>query len=167
MYITACIHFNMCVYTYMIMWVTCVILCTYVHYIRTVYVIAGVKICEQVGGSVIRYFIIYQCYVYRTNIRHIAPEVAWECDTTSVIRWVWYDAYVMGGKMLKSLFVKFWLWIFFFNILLYFILLFFFGNFVIFCLIFLFIFYFIYSVATTRHTEHCALLVAFDNSSRR
>ena len=32
------------------------------------------------------YFIIYQCYVYRTNIRHIPPEVAWECDTTSVIR---------------------------------------------------------------------------------
>ena len=31
-------------------------------------------------------FIIYQCYVYRTNIRHIPPEVAWECDTTSVIR---------------------------------------------------------------------------------
>ena len=35
--------------------------------------------------------IIYQCYVYRTNIRHIPPEVAWECDTTSVIRRVWYD----------------------------------------------------------------------------
>ena len=31
-------------------------------------------------------FIIYQCCVYRTNIRHIPPEVAWECDTTSVIR---------------------------------------------------------------------------------
>ena len=38
------------------------------------------------GGSVISVFIIYQCYVYRTNIRHIPPEVAWECDTTSVIR---------------------------------------------------------------------------------
>ena len=40
--------------------------------------------------------IIYQCYVYRTNIRHIPPEVAWECETTSVIRWVWYDANFMG-----------------------------------------------------------------------
>ena len=33
-----------------------------------------------------------QCYIYRTNIRHIPPEVAWKRDTTSVIRWVWYDA---------------------------------------------------------------------------
>ena len=39
------------------------------------------------------YFIICQCYVYCTNIRHITPEVVWydECDTTSVIRRVWYD----------------------------------------------------------------------------
>ena len=45
-------------------------------------------IYSYVGPYNIRiiYFIIYQCYVYRTNIRHIPPEVAWECDTTSVIR---------------------------------------------------------------------------------
>ena len=71
------------------------------------------------------YFITYQCYVYRTNIRHIPPEVAWECDTTSVIRCEFY-----GGEML---------------------------NFV--CEIFVF--------ATSRHTEHCALLVVFDNAIRR
>ena len=33
-----------------------------------------------------------------------------ECDTTSVIRWVWYDANFMGGKMLKIYLVKFCFW---------------------------------------------------------
>ena len=41
---------------------------------------------NQSVGKQIYQIIIYQCYVYRTNIRHIPPEVAWECDTTSVIR---------------------------------------------------------------------------------
>ena len=113
-------------------------------------------------------FIIYQCYVYRTNIRHIPPEVACECDTTSVIRrvwydecdtmsviWVWYDAYLMGEKKQKfffefffEFFLKIWnfCWIFF-NICFQY----FFSNFF---LIILFYFF-----ATSRHTEHCALLV--------
>ena len=34
-------------------------------------------------------------------------------------------------------------------------------------IIFPYIFFLIFCLATTRHTEHCVLLVAFDNSSRR
>ena len=62
----------------------------------------------------IKEIIIYQCYVYRTNIRHIPSEVAWECDTTSVIRWVWYDANY-GEKMLIFGLWNLFFWIFFLN----------------------------------------------------
>ena len=129
--------------------------------------------------------IIYQCYVYHTNIRHIPPEIAWACDTTSVIRRVWYDEcdtmqILWGKKCWNFVCVKFVFLICFFYI---FVLNFFFLNFLfeIFLLNFVckffffkfwfqylifFLYKFIYFVATTRHTEHCAtLLVAFDNSS--
>ena len=123
--------------------------------------------------------IIYQCYVYRTNIHHIPPEVAWGCDTTSVIRRVWYDEcdtmQILWGKNVENLF---WLnfvfepkkmkkkFDFFFEIIFFEIIFFYF--FLFFFLFFFFhIIYFLIFFATTRHTEYCALLVAFDNSSRR
>ena len=65
--------------------------------------------------TVYMHFIIYQCYVYRTNLRHIPPEVAWECDTTSVIRRVWYDEcdrmqILWGKKCWKFILVTFCFW---------------------------------------------------------
>ena len=78
------------------------------HYIADWYDIFVYQVACIWYGGVISLFIIYQCYVYRTNIRHIPPEVAWECDTTSVIRRVWYDEcdtmQTLWGKKYENLF---------------------------------------------------------------
>ena len=84
-----------------------------------------------------------------------------ECDTTSVIRWVWYDecdtmsvirCKFYGGKNVeKNVCWIFFCWNFFFW--------FFFSIFNFFVL-----YNFIYFVATTRHTEHCTLLVVFEQT---
>ena len=106
------------------------------------YDITEYNISNFTYDTMIHVFIIYQCYVYRTNIRHIPPEVAWECDTTSVIRrvvirWVWYDANFMGEKMLKTKFFEIFFLIFFLKFCVF--ELFFLGNF---CLNFVWEFFF-------------------------
>ena len=126
--------------------------------------------------------IIYQCYVYRTNIRHIPPEVAWECDMFFFFFFLYDECDTMsvmsvirckfdGGGMLKFVFCEKKNFNIFFlivkkNFNLFFEI-FFFEIFVYWILFSIFFEICIYFVATTRHTEHCALLVAFDNSSRR
>ena len=93
----------------------------------------------NIKGSQILRVLQYQCYVYRTDIRHIPPEVAWdvirrvwydECDTMSVIRckfdggkkcWLFFGVFekknwiFILNFLFWIFFLNFFFWIFFLN----------------------------------------------------